>query len=128
MPPTDFFTLTLHYALPISRRDPDVLAEREQFGFGEPLADVLLASLQLRRALDDALERLPADELARHRYALAFVFAGSAGTVSPEVRSGSAGVAGLRVTASKNPLRRSMGIGKNVVELFSEEISVTVCR
>src|SRR2546430_1569761 len=51
----------------VARRDPDVLAEREQFGFGEPLADVLLAGLQLRRALDDALERFPADELARHR-------------------------------------------------------------
>src|SRR2546427_708810 len=121
--------LLLEQCLPqVARRDPDVLAGREQFGFGEPLADVLLAGLQLRRALDDALERLPADELARHRYALAFVFAGSAGTVSPEVRSGSAGVAGLRVTASKNPLSRSIGIGKKVVELFSEEISVTVCR
>src|SRR5881397_3350570 len=112
----------------VTRRDPDVLAEREQFGFGEPLADVLLAGLQLRRALDDALERLPADELARHRYALAFVFAGSAGRVSPEVRSGSAGIAGFRATASRNPLNRSIGMGKNVVELFSEEISVTVCR
>src|SRR5713226_8271009 len=51
----------------VARRDPDVLAEREQFRFGEPLADVLLAGLQLRRALDDAFERFPADELARHR-------------------------------------------------------------
>src|SRR5207248_11014444 len=78
----------------VARRDPDVLAEREQFGFGEPLADVLLAGLQLRRALDDALERLPAVELDRYRSVLAFVFAGSAGTLSPEVRSASPGVAG----------------------------------
>src|SRR6266550_3786708 len=112
----------------VARRNPDVLAQREHVGLGEPLADVLLTGLQLRRALDDALERLPADELARHRQALAFVFAGSAGTVSPEVRSGSAGIAGFRATASRNPLNRSIGIGKKVVELFSEEISVTVCR
>src|SRR2546425_119236 len=112
----------------VTRRDPDVLAERQHLGLGEPLADVLLAGLQLRRALDDALERLPADELASHRYPLALIFFGSAGTVSPEVRSGSAGVAGFRATASRNPLNKSIGIGKNVVELFSEEISVTVCR
>src|SRR5712692_99842 len=89
----------------VARRDPDVFAEREQLGLSQSFTDVLLARLQLRRALDDALERLPADELARHRY----VLVGSAGTVSPDVRSGSAGVAGLRVTASKNPLSRSMG-------------------
>ena len=112
----------------VARRDPDVLAQREQFGLGEPLADVLLTGLQLRRTLDDALERLSADEVARHRYALAFAFVGSAGTVSPDVFSGSAGVAGFRATASRNPLNRSIGIGKNVVELFSEEISVTVCK
>ncbi len=112
----------------VARRDPDVLAEREHLGLGEPLADVLLAGLQLRRALDDALERLPADELARHRYAFSFLFCGAAGRVSPEVLSGSAGVAGFRATASRNTLNMSIGIGKNVVELFSDEISVTVCR
>src|SRR5438094_118954 len=67
-------------------------------------------------------------QLACHRYAPALLFFSSAGSVSPEVVSGSAGVTSFRDTASRNPLNRSMGIGKNVVELFSEEISVTVCR
>src|SRR6266700_604538 len=112
----------------VARGNSHVGAEREHVRLGQPLPDVPLAGLQFRRALDDALERVAADELARHRYASAFVFFGSAGTVSPDVRSGSAGTAGFRVTASKNPLSKSIGIGKNVVELFSEEISVTVCR
>src|SRR5437660_592522 len=51
----------------VARRDPDVLAERQQLGLGQPLTDVLLAGLQLRGALNDALERLATDELARHR-------------------------------------------------------------
>src|SRR5256885_4128595 len=53
--------------LQVARRDPDVLAERQQLGLGQPLTDVLLAGLQLRGALNDALERLATDELARHR-------------------------------------------------------------
>src|SRR5204863_7493816 len=107
--------------------DADVLAERQQLGLGEPFADVVGSRLQLGGALDDPLEHLALDQLACHRYAPALLFFSSAGSVSPEVASGSAGVTGFRVTASRNPLNRSMGIGKNVVELFSEEISVTVC-
>src|SRR5207245_8655792 len=110
----------------IARRDPDLLAEREQFWLGEPLADVLLAGLQLRGALDDALQRVATNELARHRYASAFVFSGAAGSLSPDAFSGSAGVATRLPTLSRNPRNSSSGRGKMVVELFSEAISVTV--
>src|SRR5882762_797898 len=109
----------------IARRDPDVLAQREQLGLGESLADVLLAGLQLRRALDDALQRVATDELAPHGYASALVFAGAAGSVSPDAFSGSAGVASRLPTLSKNPRNSSSGRGKMVVELFSDAISVT---
>src|SRR5882762_4445645 len=109
----------------IARRDPDVLAQREQLGLGESLADVLLAGLQLRRALDDALQRVATDELTRHGYASALVFAGAAGSVSPDAFSGSAGVATRLLTLSRNPRNSSSGRGKMVVELFSDAISVT---
>ena len=52
-----------------------------------------------------------------------------AGTSSPEARAGSA--AGVLVTClatSMKPRSRSMGMGKNVVELFSDAISLTVCK
>src|SRR5438094_731378 len=108
--------------------DADVLAQGEQLVLRQPLADVVLCRLELGRALDDPLERLAADELARHRYASTLLVFGAAGSVSPEALCGSAGAVAWRATESRNPLNRSMGIGKNVVELFSEEISVTVCR
>src|SRR5206468_7543808 len=114
--------------LEVARRDADVLPQREELVLRQPLADVALRGLELGRALDDPLERLAADELARHRYASTLLVFGAAGSVSPEALCGSAGAVAWRATESRNPLNRSMGIGKNVVELFSEEISVTVCR
>src|SRR5438874_2741729 len=116
--------------LQIAGRDADVLAQREERVLRQPLPDVALAGLELGRAPDDALERLPADELARHAQPLTLAFSRDAGSVSPEVLSGSAGVAAAARAAAvpKNPLNRSIGIGKIVVELFSEAISVTVWR
>jgi len=55
--------------LEVARRDADVLPQREELVLRQPLADVALRGLELGRALDDPLERLAADELARHRYA-----------------------------------------------------------
>src|SRR2546422_3870296 len=51
----------------VAGRDADVLAQREDLGLGQPVADVLGARLELGGAADDALERLTADQLARHR-------------------------------------------------------------
>src|SRR5260370_20224137 len=114
-------------ALQIWRRDADVLAQREQLLLGEPVPDVSLCSLELGRALDDPFERLAADEVARHRYASAFVFLGSVGRLCPDAFSGRAGVL-APLAASRKPRNRSSGRGKIVVELFSEAISVTVCK
>src|SRR5437667_385215 len=50
----------------VARRDADVLAQREDLRLGQPVADVLSARLELGGAADDALERLAADQLARH--------------------------------------------------------------
>jgi len=59
--------LLLQHGLPqVPLGDADVLTEREDFGVRQPVADVPLPRLQLRRAADDALERLAADQLARH--------------------------------------------------------------
>ena len=52
--------------LEVARRDADLPAERQDFVPRQPVADVALAGLKLGGALDDALERLPADQLARH--------------------------------------------------------------
>jgi len=51
----------------VARRDADVLAQGEDLGLGQPVADLLGARLELGGAADDALERLTADQLARHR-------------------------------------------------------------
>ena len=51
----------------VAGRDADVLAQREHLGLGQPVADLLGARLELGGAADDALERLTADQLARHR-------------------------------------------------------------
>src|SRR5437773_5401158 len=50
----------------VRRRDPDILAEGDQLILGEPLADVALGSLELRRPLNDALQRLATDQLLAH--------------------------------------------------------------
>src|SRR5204862_96028 len=50
----------------VRRRDPDILAEGDQLVLGEPLADVALGSLELRRPLNDALQRLATDQLLAH--------------------------------------------------------------
>src|SRR5438552_12556060 len=58
----------LEQCLPqVTRGNADVLAEREQLAFGEAVPDVVLPRLQLGRTLNDALQGLAADELARHR-------------------------------------------------------------
>src|SRR5256714_6616382 len=111
--------------------DADVCAERQHLIFGEPFTDVVLAGLQLRRALDDALKRLAADEVpaARLRHqAFAFPLFRGAGSFSPDVLSGSAARLPEPPTFSKKPLNKSIGIGKIVVELFSDAISLTVWR
>src|SRR2546421_3852538 len=75
----------------VPRRYADVLAQGEQLGVGEALPDVVLPRLQLGRALHDALECLATDELSRHGYASALVFAGGVGRVSPEALAVSCG-------------------------------------
>src|ERR1041384_2524685 len=60
--------LLQHRLLEVAPGNPDVLAERQQLGLGEPVADVALAGLELGGALDDALERLAADEIAAPRH------------------------------------------------------------
>ena len=122
----------LEQCLPqVTRRNADVLPEGEQLGLGEALPDVVLPRLQLGRALNDPLQRVAADELAGHRYASVLVFAGGAGSASPATLAVSWGgwaAAACWATEPRNPRNRSSGIGKIVVELFSDAISVTVWR
>src|SRR2546427_2925186 len=114
--------------LEIAIGNADVFAERQDFVLRESVADVALAGLQLGGALNDTLQRLAADEVLPHQ-AFAFPLFSAAGKLSPDVRSGK-----LRFPESAepifsmNPRNRSMGMGKIVVELFSEAISLTVWR
>src|SRR5512135_16447 len=118
--------------LQVTGGDADVVAERDELRFGEALSDVALAGLELGRALDDPVEGLPADQLARHGYARTFSLStGLAGRDSPAARAGRAGMAlsaRRPATVSRMPLKRSIGTGKIVVEFFSDAISVTVWR
>ncbi len=119
-----------HRLTQVAVGNTDVLAECQDLGVGEPVADVVLSGLQLGRALDNALQRLTTDEVLSHQ-TLAFPLPRTAGNRSPDVRSGSARLAGSSrggARRSMKPLNRSIGIGKMVVELFSEAISLTVCR
>src|SRR5262249_35170070 len=50
--------------LEIPDGNADILAEREQLVLAQPFADVALPGLQLRGALDDAVERFAADQLS----------------------------------------------------------------
>ena len=52
--------------LEVARRDADVLAQCEHFVARQPIADVLLVRLKLRRTQDDALQRLAGDQLPAH--------------------------------------------------------------
>ena len=52
--------------LQVVRRNPDLPAQRDDLVAGQPLADVALAGLELGGALNDALQRLATDQLARH--------------------------------------------------------------
>src|SRR6266699_4565759 len=115
-----------HGLAEITVRNPDILAEREDFVAGEPFADVAFSGLQLRGALDDALERFTADEVVPHQ-TFVFPLLRSAGRRSPAVWAGRARLP-ESATFSMNPSNKSIGIGKIVVELFSDAISLTVCR
>src|SRR5258708_37339755 len=119
-----------HRLTQVAVGDPDVFAECQDLGVGEPVADVVFSGLQLGRALDDALQRLTTDEVISHQ-TLAFPLPRTAGNRSPAVRSGSARLADSSCAGARRsmkPLNRSIGIGKMVVELFSEAISLTVWR
>src|SRR4029077_11158035 len=120
-----------HRLAQIAFGNADVLAERQDFVGREPFADLALSRLQLGGAFDDALERVTADEILPHQ-TLALPLFRTAGRRSPApaARSGRAaegGGGGLPVgaTRSMKTLNRSMGMGKIVVELFSEAISLT---
>ena len=52
--------------LEVARRDADVLAQREHFVARQSVPHVLRLRLQLRGALDDALQRLAGDQLPGH--------------------------------------------------------------
>jgi len=88
----------------------------------------VFSGLQLGGALDDALQRLTTDEvsapfLGHQTFALPLVR--GAGRRSPAVRSGEPGCLNhwpAPCQALHEALERSIGIGKIVVELFSEAI------
>src|SRR2546423_1081629 len=114
----------------VAVRDADVLAERQDLVVGETIADVVFSGLQLGGALDDPLQRLTTDEVSAHFFGhqtLVLPLLRGAGRCSPDARSGSARVPESAIFSMK-PLNKSIGIGKIVVELFSEAISLTVCR
>src|SRR5712691_10619238 len=117
----------------VAVRNSDVLPERQDLVIRETVADVVFSGLQLGGALDDALQRLTTDEVPSLAHqTFAFPLLRTAGKRSPAVRSGrarlpeSSSCAGA--SRSMKPLNRSIGMGKIVVELFSEAISLTVCR
>ncbi len=120
-----------HRLTQVAVGNADVLPERQDLVIRETVADVVFSGLQLGGALDDALQRLTTDEVLAHQ-TFAFPLLRTAGKRSPAVRSGmarlpeSSACAGAR--RSMKPLNRSIGMGKIVVELFSEAISLTVCR
>src|SRR5882762_6014696 len=120
-----------HRLTQVAVGDADVLPERQDLVVRETVADVVFSRLELGGALDDTLQRLTADEILPHQ-TLAFPLLRTAGKRSPAVRSGSARLpespACSGASRSMKPLNRSIGIGKIVVELFSEAISLTVCR
>src|SRR6267142_2427263 len=117
-----------HRLAEIAVGDPDVFAKREDLAARQPITDVPLSGLQFGGALDDALQRLAADELLPHQ-TLAFLLLRGAGRRSLDVVSGSARLPESEgAMRSIKPLKRSIGMGKIVVELFSEAISLTVCR
>src|SRR6266511_346694 len=109
----------------------DVLPERQDFVVRETVADVVFSGLELGGALDDALQRLATDEILLHQ-TFAFPLSRTVGKRSPDVLSGRARLpessACAGASRSMKPLNRSIGMGKIVVELFSEAISLTVWR
>src|SRR6266550_7085156 len=123
-----------HCLAQIAVRNADVFPERQDLGVRETVTDVVFSGLQLGGALDDALERLTADEVASFfgHQTLARPLLRGAGNRSPAMRSGSArlpeSLACTGARRSMKPLNKSIGIGKIVVELFSDAISLTVCR
>src|SRR2546426_797989 len=123
-----------HCLAQIAVRNADVFPERQDLVVRETVANVVFPGLQLGGALDDALQRLTTDEVSAScltHQTLALPLFRGAGRRSRAVRSGSARLPESLACGAKrsmNPLNRSIGIGKIVVELFSDAISLTVCR
>src|SRR5258706_13743691 len=120
--------LLLQPGLPqVAVGNADVFSERQDLVVRETVADVMFSGLQLGGTLDDALQRLTTDEILPHQ-TLAFPLFRGAGRRSPPVVSASAREGDVGASRSMKPLNRSIGIGKIVVELFSDAISLTVWR
>src|SRR5436309_7801873 len=123
-----------HGLAQIAVRNADVFPERQDLVVRETVANVVFSGLQLGGALDDALQRLTTDEVSAScltHQTLALPLLRGAGRRWPAVRSGSARLPESLACGAKRsmkPLNRSIGIGKIVVELFSDAISLTVCR
>ena len=56
-----------HRLAEVAIGNADLLAERQDFMRRKPFADVSFAGLQLGGALDDPLQRVPADQILPHQ-------------------------------------------------------------